>query len=301
MTEIERIISKDMFSKDFIKPETLCNFYVDEKRKKVWLISLDLLSEFDRVCKIHGLRYFLMFGTLLGAIRHRGFIPWDDDIDVVMPREDYEKLSLWHHNFTPPYFLQTPQTDKGYYYSFNKLRNSNTTNMPIAFRYEHFNQGISLDIFPLDYYTMENIEEKFAKIKELAIDLSNYMRMRNPELDEDGMERIAQYSGRPPIDTLQMIQDVCREDAGKKCDMIGWMSGNIYGPFRQTFKKESFIESQIIDFYGLHVPIPKAYHYVLTTLYGNYMEFPPVSVRGTWHHHLIQDTDNPYTHYIKSK
>lgn len=105
MKEIERIIEKGLFKGDFFTEEYKCGFKVDVLRKKVWAIEIDLLLEFDRVCKMHGLRYFLAFGSLLGAIRHQGFIPWDDDMDVVMPRDDYQKLWMYADDFKEPYFF----------------------------------------------------------------------------------------------------------------------------------------------------------------------------------------------------
>ncbi|MBS5938003.1 LicD family protein [Clostridium sp.] len=75
-------------------------------------VMLDILIEFDRVCRENNLKYFFDWGTLLGEIRHKGFIPWDDYIDVSMPREDFEKSKSLHNKFNEDYFLQTPVTDK---------------------------------------------------------------------------------------------------------------------------------------------------------------------------------------------
>ena len=92
MTEVERIMNKGAFPEDFLKEETRCEFFIDKKLKEVWMIEIDMLMEFEKVCKKYGLKFWAVFGTLLGTVRHKGFIPWDDDIDVCMPREDYERF-----------------------------------------------------------------------------------------------------------------------------------------------------------------------------------------------------------------
>ena len=81
-----------LFQDSFTQPEIRCGYYVSDSMKKVWAIELDLIRKFVEVCDKHGLRYFMDGGTLLGAVRHQGFIPWDDDADMIMPREDYNKL-----------------------------------------------------------------------------------------------------------------------------------------------------------------------------------------------------------------
>ena len=208
MTECERIIENGIVSPDFLKPETICDFYVDEKRKKVWSIGIDLLVKLDQICRKHNLQYSVAFGSLLGIIRHQGFIPWDDDIDVVMPREDYEKLRLLKCEFEEPYFLQYPGDD-GYLFSFAKLRNSNTTSISKPFRYESFNQGHFLDIFPLDNFCATNIEENINRIKRLIAECSAIMRSRNPFPDEIDHQKLALFSslreGRVVVNELEDI------------------------------------------------------------------------------------------------
>ena len=105
MKETERIMSKGCFPADFLKEEIRCEYKVTQDLKKIWMVGLDILFELDKVCKKHNLKYFLLWGSLLGAIRHKGFIPWDDDIDVGMLRSDYEKLFSLKEEFDAPYFL----------------------------------------------------------------------------------------------------------------------------------------------------------------------------------------------------
>ena len=106
MKEIERIINQNILPESFFQEETRDGFVVTESRKKLWGILLDLLLKFDEVCKNNDLRYFLSCGSMLGAVRHKGFIPWDDDIDVCMPREDYDRLLTLSDEFRSPYFCR---------------------------------------------------------------------------------------------------------------------------------------------------------------------------------------------------
>lgn len=133
------------------------------------LAELEILKEFIRVCNKLKLKYFLDSGTLLGCIRHGGFIPWDDDIDVSMPREDYEIfLKKGQKELKTKYFLQTYNTDKEYTNIFAKIRNSETTFIESTVKNLDINHGIYIDIFPLDGFRPE-------KKVENAINLKKYM------------------------------------------------------------------------------------------------------------------------------
>lgn len=301
MNEIQRILEKGIVKLDFLTPETICDFYVDEQRKKLWAVLVDLLYEFDRVCQRHHLRYFLSGGTLLGAIRHHGFIPWDDDIDVEMPREDFDKLMMYKDEFAKPYFYQTPETDPGFFFSCNKLRNVNTSSVSVVFQYAGFCQGIAMDIFPMDSFKAENMHDKYNRILSYAIDLGTYLRMGNPELDEKNRQRVSAYSGRDPMDTYRMMQDVFLEDKDKDCEYIGLLSCPSYDIDKMKRYKEDYAESTLVDFNGLKCPAPKGYDRVLRTQFGDYWQLPPVESRGIWHSGVIFDTDKPYSEYLKQK
>jgi len=301
MTEVARIMEKGFLRKDFLKEETICDFLVDEKRKKIWAIELDLLLEFDRVCKKYGLKYFLMYGSLLGAVRHKGFIPWDDDLDVGMLREDYERfIEVAKDEFIEPYFLQTPYTDIDYYFSFVKLRNSNTAAVSKAFQYQAFNQGIFLDIFPLDYSEAEEMEERYNKVKSLAIQNSTLMKLSNPNyiIDDNSKQALLKTN---PIETYEEIQQLAMNHfmTPKKHLALAVWTGNHWSKYLYNASDfETIIEC---EFEGSRLPIPVGYKRILQTIYGDYLKLPNIELRGQWHNGAFFDPDISYKKYINGK
>lgn len=299
MNEIERIIEKGIITKDFLKAETKNDFFIDENRKKLWAIELDLLHEFDGFCKKHDLKYFFVGGSLLGAVRHKGFIPWDDDLDVAMFRDDYEKMISLAFEFKEPYFLQIPGQDNGYYYSFVKFRNSNTTFVSDIFKYEKWNMGIFIDVFPLDEYKIDDLRDSYEKIKQLSIDNSTLMRKSNPNLDEDNKKRVENYSGFSPEENLRIIDELAQKYRNNG-DFYIVMLITLYDCMKKIFKKEYFDEIVYLDFENIKVPTIKEYHKFLTSLYGDYMKFPPIEKRGTWHSGTVFDPNISYLEYLKN-
>ncbi len=143
-----------------LKAETLCGYKVSSKMKKVWQVEMDLLAEFDRVCKKHNLKYIIFDGSLLGTIRHKGFIPWDDDIDVAMTREEYNKLlKIADKEFKEPFFFQNPLNDK-VYRGHSQLRDSRTT----AIMYTEFNREANQGIF-IDIFVVDKMPDNFIKFR----------------------------------------------------------------------------------------------------------------------------------------
>jgi lipopolysaccharide cholinephosphotransferase len=135
----------------FLNEEIRLDYMVSAQMKKVWAIEIDLVQELLRVCDTYHLKCWMDGGTLLGAVRHKGFIPWDDDIDMIMFREDYDTLvNLAAKEFKSPYFLQTVYSDKSYTRTFARLRNINTAAIQVYGMDRTFNHGIFIDIFVLD-------------------------------------------------------------------------------------------------------------------------------------------------------
>ena len=301
MTECERIIEQGILPKSFFKEEVKCDFLITEKRKKIWAVLLDLLMKFDKVCKKHHLTYYFTDGSLLGAVRHKGFIPWDDDLDVSMPRKDYEILQTLAYEFEDPYFFQTPYTDKGYFYSFVKIRNKNTTGLSRAFMYQGFNDGLFLDVFPLDEVNSEFGGKIYDKIRELVVSNSAYMKLSNPNYSEPEMEVIRQLASTDPIKTYEEITKLTTMFNGSGCSFIShWVS--TIAPFsKRLWPKENFANIVMMDFEGFKIPAPSGWDNYLKIAYGDYMKLPPVEQRGLNHENAIFDPDTPYIEFTSIK
>ncbi len=299
MTECERILRDGILPESFFEEEVICDFLVDSFRKKIWAVSLDLLFKFDEVCRKHQLKYTLAYGSLLGAIRHNGFIPWDDDIDVFMPRKDYEKLKLLKDEFQSPYFLQIPGQD-GYYFSFAKLRNSNSTSLSHAFRYESFNQGFALDIFILDDFNPETIDEDLERVKLLVSECSALMRRSCPHPSEKDLDLLQRFPViRDGVEIINEMDGILRRHEGSDSDEYVCLCNLIYDYRRGLFLKKDIDAVQEISFYGHPALIPQNYDAILRIIYGDYMKLPPIEVRGKWHAGALNDPDKPYTEYVK--
>lgn len=280
----------------FFQQEIRCDHLVTPEVKAHWAVLLDLLVEFDRVCKKNGVRYFLDGGTLLGAVRHKGFVPWDDDVDVIMLRSDYEKLcGIAGTEFVEPYFWQTNYTDPGSARRHAQLRNSQTTailedemdgGIPVA----AFNQGVFLDVFIFDEVPDDEEELKgFRKELQYHIDIlwelkTLFNKYRNPwiasALDQQ----------------MRIFDEAVTRYKNTGQSRVANMSLNPNFKLSYFFPKTYFTETVDLPFEQYYFPCSKEASAMLTGYYGNWTQF----VKGTnMHGGLFLDVHNPYTKYIK--
>lgn len=300
MTECERIIEQGILPEAFFNEEEQCGFLVTEKRKKIWAIELDIYLELAKVCKKHNLTFWGDGGTLLGAIRHNGFIPWDDDMDIIMPREDYNKLlKIGPQEFNHPYFLQTPYSDPGFVFSYTKLRNSNTSCISKWFAKGGFNQGIHIDIFPLDYINLDKFEEEKAIITECIMKNSSYMRRNSVDiLEGKRLENYKKYQTDDPIREYETMQRIASNPDYKGSEYVANCIVTALKSSAQIWKASWFDKTITHKFETIEIPMPYKIDERLKTQYGNYMEFPPIEQRGNWHSDIIWDPDRSYTEYV---
>lgn len=287
---------------DFLSEEVMCDFTVSEKRKKIWQVQLALIEQLDIVCKKYGLRYFASNGTLLGVVRHEGFVPWDDDVDIVMPREDYEKLiEVGEQEFRAPLFLQSGANDPGYYRNYLRLRNCETTAIPLKDWNRQGHHGIFIDIFPMDGCSPSKFRRKWQQLwvafyNALANtyvyypDFKNYLFLRKMlYLLAKGYCNKHGYKG-----LVAKVEAIRSRVPFKEAEVIYMIT---HGSRWMIFPKEYFAESLRRPFEYIQLPIPGAYEKILVSHYGAYMELPPKEKRGV-HHEIFFDPDKSYKEYM---
>ncbi len=267
--------------------------------RKLQQIELQTFKVFIDVCEKLNIKYYLIAGTLLGAVRHKGFIPWDDDIDVGIMRDDYERFLIEAPKLLPDHlFLQTYKSDNGYPQIFAKIRNNNTAFIETSVQKNKMNHGIFIDIFPLDYCDLKKRKSFSFKIKEKFLAIRSTSLFSNMKLSlKAKIARIISCVICPSLkQSLSKREDLYR--SMQNCNHIINFSG-VYGE-REIMPKEWYGDGEKLNFEGLEVTVPKFYEKWLSQVYGNYMQFPPVEKRVTHHDTIIIDTEKSYLDYMES-
>lgn len=288
------------FDKEFCQEEERCGYVVPTEMKKIWSVQLDLLARFQEVCKQHNLRYFAAGGTLLGAIRHKGYIPWDDDVDVVMLREDYDKLlQIAPTAFAEPYFFQTSYNDKKYSRGIAQLRNSNTTGILMSEKGKFpFNQGIFIDIFPLDALP-DDPKKRAAQVKKIRFwNKMLAMTVRYPgSVNKSPIKGVLHaLTGWIPYRFLHRRMDAtCSMYKGQKTNDVGAVTFILDDP-RFVYPLHCFDQVETVPFEQTTIDIPAGYDEILTILYGDYMV---MKKENSYHGGVLFDTERSYKDYIR--
>lgn len=261
-------------------------------------VELELLRTFIGVCEQLGLKYYLLGGTLLGAVRHQGFIPWDDDIDVGMPREDYEKLMARGQALLPEgLFLQSHVTDPEYPHNFAKLRSSNTTFVEYSLKNCRINHGIYIDIFPLDYYPEANTRLFWLENMLLRLRITYAF---SPDILRP-VTRFLRMFTLPLFPSLKKA--VARRDALFRSVTSGSRIANHCGAWgaKEIVPAHWYGEGVELTFEGIPVQAPTEYKQWLKQVYGDYMQLPPEEKRIP--HHFVDafDTEKPYSYDTERK
>lgn len=287
----------------FLEPEVRCGYEVSARLKKIWAVELDLLAELDRVCSKNGIKYQVFAGTLLGAVRHKGMIPWDDDIDVAMSREDWSRLcAVANDEFRAPYFFQTALTDRKRYIPHSRLRNSATTGIVSGARVPDYNNGIFIDILPLDGLPDSKLgimfQDAFLKIATKLC--TSYYGGGNAH---GAVRKLFAYSICPflhvmPYSFYVWLHNYIASLWSRKCHYVGLVYSFAFGK-KYQLRKCDLGSLTKMPFENLLVPVPADFDMVLTAIYGDYHKFPPKEERGAWHEgKIFFDPEKPYVSYV---
>lgn len=305
---------KLLLDESFFLPENRDGYVVSSEMKRVWAVELDLLNEFSQVCGKHGLKWFVHAGTLLGAVRHHGFIPWDDDIDVLLPREDYKHLcELGPSCFSHPYFFQNEDTDRFFARNFSRLRRSDTT---AIFSYEKeycypFNQGIFIDIFPMDHIPADPGErshfyESLTVLNSRSWLWRTMIHFYRPQSEKNLARRTSYYLKH--LYYKYFFRGGYRRYMEEHYALItkyndldtGWVGESVIAPLgRQLWKTEWVQDTIMTPFEMLQVPIPSHYDECLTATFGEDWRIPRHI--PNYHGSIMFDTDKPYIEYLVNK
>ncbi|MCH5300350.1 MAG: LicD family protein [Ruminococcus sp.] len=271
----------------------------DGKLKTIQNILLGFLLEIDRICKKNNIKYFLAGGTLLGAIRHQGFIPWDDDADVMMLREDYDKfLKVLPDELQDNLFLQS--TEKTSHFPFLKIRINNTVfSTEFTSRFDNIHNGIFFDVLAQDQTSNNRFIRKLhihatASSRWLVL---NKWRGTPVDANSKFASSIANIlKSIFPLGFLEAVQNKLISLFKNKKNAVYLFDSMGRNINKGAFPKEWFDEVVFVDFEGEKLPVPKEYDKYLTYLYGDYMDMIPVSKRHV-SHDIIQIDLGEYTNY----
>ncbi len=246
--------------------------------REAQLIMLDMLVEFDAICAKHNLQYWLDSGTLLGAVRHQGFIPWDDDIDLSMPVEDYLKFQeIAKDELSENIFFQTRKTDEKFLFDYIKLRSNRASIVEFHEKDKEiaYHQGVFVDIFPM--FTLPNTafyenyyNDIFKLIRDIsAVSLHTPNGNNKPEAREKLLESLASMHEGWDKEESKVIY------GGEMPDVAAW------------FDQKKIFPLNKMKFEGFDFPVPNDSEHYLGSIYSfNFMELPPLDKRTIHAHEM---------------
>lgn len=290
-------------NKHFLEEESRCGHIVTSKMKKLWSVQIGCLEELKKICAKHEIRYYVSGGTLLGAIRHKGYIPWDDDLDVVMFKDDYDRFcEVASIELTAPYFFQNYQTTEGYGPGMSRIRNSETTSCT-TYEYgmvtEDYNCGVFIDIFP-----MFGVERSYWKRKIQAVrifvnrlNIAAYENFRKAVLSRRKVcfmnplvllwMFIRHFTNHKKV-SLSFLK-AC--SMAKDFDEVGLLSFSGFNK-KWIWKKKWYDDIIIMPFEYTEVVCPRNYDEILRQQFGDYHVFK----KGTAVHNMkVSDPETPYS------
>lgn len=262
------------------------NFELDQETlRRLQLVQLEIFKKIDEVCKKHEIPYSLYGGTLLGAVRHNGFIPWDDDLDIAMTRENYDKFrDAWNNENIEGYFFQEYENDPGFTRTFGKVRKNGTIFMGHDEVDKEYHHGIFVDIFPFDKVKDTAWSRMWHKVIGCLYLL--YSRRYAPTKNGKFMERISKFLlAVTPKKWYPGICKRCKKYVTKevKTDNFYYITYSSFRTIRWRLGKELFEGYTEMQFEDMKAISFQQYDMYLKNIYGDYMQLPPEEKRKGSH------------------
>ena len=262
--------------------------------------EFEMLKEFVRICDELGLTYFLVCGSALGAAKYKGFIPWDDDMDVALPRADYEIFCKKAQAMLPEHlFLQNSCTDKQFPLIFSKIRNSNTAFVEKPYAKTNINHGIYIDVFPLDGYPEDKAAQESLEKEKHRYNMTRMCCLDVPRTWKTALlvawQKLCGVHKNPERFVSRLEKHITQYGTdGSRiwCNHGNWQGKREYAP------SEQYGNGMWAEFEGLRVRIPEKIDEYLTQKYGDWRSDPPESEMVGHHYHYICDTERSYKEYI---
>lgn len=257
-------------------------------------VLFEIWQEFDRVCRKHEIPYVLFCGSALGAVRHNGFIPWDDDLDVSMLRPDYERfLKVAPDELKDAYYLQAEFSDH-WPMNFSKLRKNNTTCLEKYYPKDNAShQGIYIDIFPCDNASDKNWICKLQFYAARVV-VAKALDRRGYVTDSKLKKMFMLFCRLLPLKPFhKFAMGKNKNNSSRVHTFLACTAKYKKG----IYKREWFSERTEVDFEGMKAPVSAHYDELLTTMYGDYMTLPSEEDRKCKVHAILIDTERNYTEY----
>ncbi|MBE6843399.1 MAG: LicD family protein [Ruminococcus sp.] len=257
-------------------------------------VLIELLHEFDRVCRKHNIPYMVFCGSALGAVRHNGIIPWDDDLDVTMLRKDYECfLKVAPNDLKEQYFLQSEGSEH-WTMNFSKLRKNNTTYLEKFHPKDaKMHQGIYIDIFPCDNASDTKWIRKL-QFYASRIALAKSLWKRGYETESKRKKIFMRLCCLLPAKPFLKFSMMKKEKNSRYVQTFLACTSRYK---KGIYKRSWFTETIEMDFEDMKVPVSSHYDELLTTMYGDYMKLPSEGERKIKEHAILIDTERDYTEY----
>lgn len=255
-------------------------------------IELEILRNIAAFCDENGLTYYLAYGTLLGAIRHHGFIPWDDDIDIWMPRDDYEKfLKSYNSSCNDKRYKLISPCDENAKHTFAKVCRTDTVKIESGIRYNKDYLGIDVDIFPLDGQPEEQGEyQRYYNKKMKFYKIHSYMLLETSIARNRLKANIFNIIRSPFLPFEKSIVKWVKDKTAELNKLYDYNNSqyvgstdSVYNVKNDRYLKKCFDEKIKVKFEGDYFYAPKGYDEILTLRYGDYMKLPPIEKRVTHH------------------